>query len=136
MQIGPTAEFPRVYAILMDWPLGTNVITLFSSCLGDASIYSTSTFGIIGGIGHERVRIAVKDFVKIGEAHFQDSVATKEFPLPKPGKVYFYLVCFDGVRRIESDEESLKSRKDKFLDLYGQGQRVITELRTVSELKK
>ena len=49
----PTKEFPRVYGILMDWPVGEQTATVFSSSSGAASLYTTSTFGIIGGEGHE-----------------------------------------------------------------------------------
>jgi hypothetical protein len=73
--------------------------------------------------------------VKIGEKHFDDAISIKDYPYPKLGRVYFYLVCFDGVRMIDADEQSLRSGKDKFSDLYSCGQRVIAELRLVAEKK-
>jgi hypothetical protein len=133
--IKPNPEFPRVCSIVMDWPLGTNTITVFSSCTGDASIYSTSTFGVIGGIGHETVRTAAKKFVSVSELHYDEAVPTKDYPYPKPGRVFFYLVCFDGVRKIDVDEQSLRGEKDKLSELYSAGQRVMTELRRVTQEK-
>ncbi len=131
--IKPTQDYPRVYTVLMDWPLGTNIISVYGSSSGDASIYTTSTFGVIGGIGHEAVRNAAHQFVKIAETHYDDAVPTKDFPYPKPGHICFYLVCFDGVRRIDADEESLRTNKNKCSDLGIAGQRVITELRLVTQ---
>ena len=52
----PTEAFPRVYGILMDWPISGQTATVFSTSSGAASLYTTSTFGIIGGEGHESVR--------------------------------------------------------------------------------
>jgi hypothetical protein len=52
----PTEAFPRVYGILMDWPISGQTATVFSTSSGAASLYTTSTFGIIDGEGHESVR--------------------------------------------------------------------------------
>jgi hypothetical protein len=35
----PTKEFPRVYGILMDWPIGDQTATVFASSTGAASLY-------------------------------------------------------------------------------------------------
>jgi hypothetical protein len=133
LKIQPTPEFPRVFAALMEMPLGTNTITVLASCNGDASLYTTSTFGVIGGIGHEAVRSAAKQFVRVCEKHYEDGVATKDYPYPSPGHVFFYLICFDGVRLIDRDEKRPAAGKDKGADLFSQGQRVLTELRMVAE---
>jgi len=45
-----------VVAVLMDWPLGEHTATVLASAGGDASLYTTSTFGLLGGIGHASVR--------------------------------------------------------------------------------
>ncbi|HET7625415.1 MAG TPA: hypothetical protein VFM25_09120 [Verrucomicrobiae bacterium] len=135
LKLKPTQDYPRVYTALMDWPLGTNIISVYGSCTGDASIYSTSTFGVIGGIGHESVRKAAYHFVKVAESHYDDAVLTKKFPYPKPGHIYFYLICFDGVRMIDVVEESLRAGKDKCSDLGNAAQQLITELRMIAEKK-
>jgi len=136
MGLKPTQDFPRVHTALMDWPLGTNIISVYGSCTGDASIYTTSTFGVIGGIGHETVRDAAHQFVKIAETHYVDAVPTRNYPYPKPGHIYFYLVCFDGVRMIDVAEESLRTGKDKYSDLGNAAQRLIAELRMITEKKQ
>ena len=114
----PTPEFPRVCAVLMDWPIEAATVTVLARNTGDASVYTTGTFGIIGGIGHEGVRSAAIDCVKVAERHFEDSSATKDYTYPKAGRVRFYLVCYDGVHVIEADLESVQARKDKCSDLY------------------
>ena len=133
LAITPTKDYPRVFAVLMDWPLGTNTISVFSACTGDASLYTTSTFGVIGGIAHETVRAAAKQFVKTAEIHHDDAKLTNEYPYPKPGRVYFYLICFDGVRLIDAAEISLHDKESKYYALYSAGQQAITELRETSE---
>jgi hypothetical protein len=132
----PTQEYPRVCGVLMDWPLEAGTLTVVSLSTGDASIYSTGTFGVIGGIGHEKVRSAAKSFVKAAEKHYEEATLTKDYPYPKSGRVRFYLVCYDGVRTIEADLESLSKRKHRCSDLFGDAQRVITELRLITQKQK
>ncbi|HWC60575.1 MAG TPA: hypothetical protein VHC44_12845, partial [Verrucomicrobiae bacterium] len=117
--------------VMMDWPMGTNVISVYGSCMGDASIYTTATFGVIGGIGHEPVRQAAREFVKIAETHFDNAVPTKDFPYPKPGRIHFYLVGYENVRIIDVDEGSLNKGASKYSDLGAAGQKLITELRQI-----
>src|ERR1700751_4344126 len=43
----------RISAVPMDWPFHDQLATWVASSGGDASLYTTPGFGIIGGIGHE-----------------------------------------------------------------------------------
>ena len=133
--IRPNNAFPKVYGVLMDWPIRDMTVTIVSLSDGSASLYSTSTFGVIGGIGHESVRHAATAFVKAAEPLYSSAVPTKEYPYPKRGRVIFYLVCFDGVRVIETDEVKLTSEKDSLSDLWTKGQAVMTELRLIAQTK-
>ncbi len=132
----PTQEYPRVCGVLMDWPIEKGTVTVVSLSTGDASIYTTGTFGVLGGIGHEAVRSAAQAFVKIAEKHYDEAAVTKDYPYPKAGRVRFYIVCYNGVRMIDADLESVRSGTDKCSDLYIAGQRVITELRIITQKQK
>ena len=129
----PTKDFPRVYGILMDWPIGDVTATVLSTSTGAASLYTTSTFGIIGGEGHETVRNAAQKFIRAADRHFGAAKPTTEFPYPSADRVFFYLLTFEGVRVIETDMASITSRSGKYSELFGLGQAVLTELRLVSE---
>lgn len=132
----PTSEFPQVRAVLMDWPLGPQIVTVVARSTGDASIYTTATFGVLGGIGHENVRNAAKSCVKVADKHFQNATPTQEYLYPAPGHVRFYLVGYDGVRVIDKDEQLLRTGKDNCSDLYQASQQVITELRSITQTQK
>ncbi len=110
--------------------------TVVSFATGDASLYTTSTFGVIGGIGHESVRSAAKSFVQAADRYFADAKPTTDHAYPLPGKVKFYLITFHGVRVIDADFASICTMKDKYSSLFGQGQNVLTQLRLISEEKK
>jgi hypothetical protein len=132
----PTKEFPRVYGVLMDWPIGDQTATIFSSSTGAASLYTTSTFGIIGGEGHETVRTAAINFVRAADRLFDSTKPTTEYPYPAADRVRFYLLTFDGVRVLDTDFASIESRTSKYAEFFGLGQAVLTELRLVTEKSK
>jgi hypothetical protein len=132
----PTPEFPHVCAVLMDWPIGAATATVVARNTGDASVYTTGTFGVLGGIGHESVSSAAKSCTKVADRHFRGTTPTKEYPYPRAGRVRFYLVGYDGVGVIDGDLEMLRTGKDKCSDLYEAAQRVITELRLITQEQK
>lgn len=132
----PTTEFPRIYGILIDWPIGDQIATIFSSSQGAASLYTTSTFGIIGGEGHEPVRRTAKNLVRAADRYFDESKPTKEFPYPDNNHVRFYFLTFSGVRTIEADLGAINKGTGQHAALFGLGQDVLTELRLVTEKQK
>ena len=132
----PTREFPRVYGILMDWPIQDDVVTIFSSATGAASLYTTSAFGVIGGEFHETVRAAAKALVKASDQHVTAAAPTTEFPYPREGRVRFYFLTFEGVRVIDTDLATITSGTSKYSELFELGQAVLTELRLIVDKGK
>lgn len=133
VDISPTAEFPKVYGVLMDWPLNNTTATVFSASDGAASLYTTSTFGIIGGQSHESVRTAAKKFVKEAGRFYDAATPTTDYPYPAAARVRFYLLTFDGVRVIDTDMTSIENGTGKYAKLFGLAQEVLTELLQISE---
>jgi hypothetical protein len=134
MGVAPTTKSPRVYGVLMDVPIGNgHAATVFANSLGDASLYTTGTFSIVGSGEHEAVRKAVLAFVEAAGGFYERATPVTTFPYPAPGKVRFYLLTFNGVRMLEADLESLRRGASKSLELFNLGNAVITELRIATE---
>jgi hypothetical protein len=129
----PTVEFPRVCAVIMDWPIKAATVTCVARDTGDASLYTTGTFGVIGGIGHDAVRTAAKECVKVAQRYYDVATPTKEFPYPTNNRVRIYLLCYDGVRMIDADLDAIQREGADYRDLYSAAQRVITELRIITQ---
>lgn len=129
--LAPGKDFPRVYGILMDWPIGENTATVFSDATGAASLYTTTTFGVIGGEGHETVRAAAIRFVRAADRLFDAAIPATEYPYPGRDRVRFYLLTFEGVRVFDTDLASLENRTSKHTEFFELGQAVLTELRLV-----
>ncbi len=131
--IEPTPDYPRVYGIVMDWPIGEDIATVVSLCDGSASLYTTSTFGVIGGIGHESVRREACVFVKAAANFVTVSSPTSEFPYPESNRVRYYLLTFDGVKVIDAALRAVTEGGHKSAELFAHGQAVLAELRLVTE---
>jgi len=133
--IHPSKEYPRVWGVAVDWPIGEHIATIVSLADGSASVYTTDTFGIIRGIGHETVRTAAKKVVKDADRYFDDSTPTQDFSYPSPGHVRFFFSTFSGVRVIDTEWASLSGRRSKYFALFDAAQDVLTQLSMVTETR-
>jgi hypothetical protein len=131
--ISPTKAFPRTYAVLIDFPIEEVTATIVSLSDGNASLYTTSTFGLIGGGAHANVKAASAQLVAASDKFFEEAKPTKEFPYPAKGKVRFYFVSFSGVRVLESNLSAIESNQSSLSSLFWLSQEVLTQLRLATE---
>jgi hypothetical protein len=133
---GSYSRDDEVVAVLMDWPLGDKTVTVLASSGGDASLYTTSTFGIIGGIGHEKVRKAATDFAGCAQNFLSLTKPTSDFSYPDAVTLRFYMVTASGVRTVSFPLKDTEDAQSPARALYICGQNVVTELRLITpELK-
>jgi hypothetical protein len=132
--IQPSERCPKLFGVVMDLPVsGGHTATAVSMCDGNASLYTTSTFGILGGIGHESVRVASTNFVSAAQAHYDAATPTTDYPYPVPDHVRFYLLGFDGVRVVDAEISAIEKPGGKYSAMWAAGQGVLTELRLLTE---
>lgn len=131
----PDKDYPKVYGVITDWNLGDQTATILAMKDGTASLYTTSTFGIIGGQGHDTVRKAAQECVKIAGQYYEKSKPVSDYPYPKQGEVNFFLLTYDGVRIYIGDEDRINNGKDQTTSLFAAAQNVLTVLRLVTEPK-
>lgn len=131
--IPPSLDSGAVYCVVVDWPVDDQIVSVVSLSDGNASLYTTSTFGIIGGFAHERVQAAAIRLVEAGDALRKNAMPTTDYSYPKPNKIRFYTVTYDGVRVIEADRASVEGGSDKTSELFARAQDVVTELRLTTE---
>lgn len=122
----------EVIAVVMDWPLGEQIVTVLSSSGGDASLYTTSTFGIIGGIGHEKVRKAAVAFIGCAQHFLSITQPTATYPYPDSQTLRFYMVTPSGVRTVSFPISAVEQPDSPARALYAYGQQVVTELRLIT----
>jgi len=126
------SDFPTVYGVLTDWDIGGTIATVMSMRNGTASLYTTSTFGVIGGEQHEKVRQAAARYVQQAEQYVEASEAVTDFAYPADGQVYYYLLTYEGVRLCIGDEAAIETGSDPTRPLFEAAQDVLTELRLIA----
>jgi len=129
----PDTAFPKVYGLLMDWNIGEKTASILALKDGTASLYTTSSFGIIGGQGNERVRVAAERCARLAGAYYYKGRPVSAFPYPGPGQVNFFLLTYQGTRLCIADERMLKKGRDPYSPLFAAAQIVLTEMRRANE---
>jgi hypothetical protein len=119
----------EVTAVVMDWPVDSTTVTVLASSLGDGSLYTTATFGILGGIGHEKVRTAAIRFIACAQKHLGETALTSDFPYPDRDSVRFYMVTPAGVRTVSYRYTEIRSGAGSGGQLFSAAQDLVTELR-------
>lgn len=104
---------------------------MLSSSGGDASLYTTGTFGIIGGIGHEKVRKAAVAFTECAHRYLALTKPTKDFPYPDGQTLRFYMLTPSGVRTVSFPLSDIDRIDSDARALFAAAQEVVTELRLI-----
>lgn len=139
--VKPTAKLPNVWGILMEMGFrnGTanfGAATLVCLAEGTTSLYYSSGGGILGCGNLQPVSKASRAFLGVAEMSSPLMEVTEAFPLPRIGKVRFYVLTYAGALTGEVDEAVLNRGKHPLTRLFFYGQEVITQIRMQQEQKK
>jgi hypothetical protein len=129
----PDQDYPKVYGILMDWRVGEDTASILAMRDGTASLYTTSTFGVLGGQKHENVRRAAEQCTRIADQFLDKSTAAVNFSYPKEGEVFFYLLTYEEVRLCIGNEKAIHQSNDPTRPLFAAAQNLLTQLRLATE---
>jgi len=130
---GSEEKKEEVSAVLMDWPIEEGTVTVLASSVGDASIYTTGTFGILGGIGHENARKAALSFIQCAKKHLDLASPTTDYSYPDRQHIRFFFVTDSGVRSVSFAAADVRKAGTDAYDLYAHGQAVLTEMRQITQ---
>jgi hypothetical protein len=135
VELGLTKPFEatKPWGVLMETTDEEASVTVFALSDGNASIYLSTGGGFIGGAGHEAVRHAAFNMVRVAGALVPLLSPTESFPLPNLGGTIFYLRTEAGMLTGVAMEDELRQRRHPLAPLYFAGQDVITQYRLVSE---
>jgi len=122
-----------VYGIVMDWNMGDVIVTVVSFKTGDASIYLSTGQVFIGGIAHETVINASKNFVEVAVKHFEKAAKTDKIEPTNEAKVDFYFLTKSGKYYVDDFVSQIENGKSELSELFTAGNGVITEYRLVTE---
>ena len=129
------SEATRPWGVLMETTYEEASVTVFAVSDGNASIYLSTGGGFIGGVGHEAVRRAAVNMVRVAGTLASLLSPAETYPLPDRGRTIFYLRTEAGVLTGGATEAELGQRRHALSELFFAGQDVITQFRLVSEKK-
>ncbi len=122
-----------VYGVIMDWEMGGATASTVAYQTGDASLYLSSGGGIIGGGQHQKVNSAAKQFVGLAQTFLGKTTKTEAKTLPSTDEVKFYFLTNKGVFVGQEQMKNFENNSSGWLELFEEGNRVLTELRKTSE---
>ena len=119
----------EVYGVIMDWEMGGAVATTIAYMTGDASMYTSTGGGVIGGGQHQNVNSAAKQLIKVAQIYLDKAVKTETTPLPQTDNVKFYILTNKGIYVGQEVMSNFENNSSKWLGLFEQSNIVLTELR-------
>ncbi len=133
LDLRPTGVRPDVWGVLMELGFPEAVATLAAFADGSTSLYVSSGGGVVGAGQHQPVRDEAERFLFAVQQHLAEFQPTRETPLPREGRVRFYVRTFDSTLTAEADEKLLGNRLHKLSPVFHAGHAVITQIRLISE---
>jgi hypothetical protein len=121
-----------VYGVVMDWEMRGGIATTVSFMTGDASIYMSSGFGVVGGVKHENINTAAKAFTASAQEYLNLASKTDDLGLPKSKEIKFFFLTNKGIYVATEKMENFESKSSGLQELFRKGNDVIAGLRTVS----
>jgi hypothetical protein len=127
----PAASQTQPWGVIMDWGLENGIATTVVFADGSASVYTSTGSGSIGGHSHDAIRNAAHAAVNAADEILSISHKTNYIPLPKRGKVFFYLRTDAGTFTARAREKALREGNHPLSKLGNAMQGVITQYRLI-----
>jgi len=130
-QLGLTLKSDKtiVYGIVMDWKVGEGIATFIVFQTGDASMYSSTGGGVIGGVTNENVKKAAIAFIDKSRTYLSKTIKTETAPLAEENSVKFYFLTNKGKFVAQERMENFENNSSEWLALFEEANKVITQLR-------
>ncbi len=128
-----TNEKAKVYGVVMDWNTGQGIATFTAFQTGDASMYTSTGGGVIGGGYQENVKRATVAFVYKSQNYLNKATKTETTPLPEESSVKFYFLTNKGKFVGQEKMDKFDNNSSQWLELFEEANKVITELRLTTE---
>lgn len=119
----------EAYGVLMELGMPRATVTLVAMGEGAVSIYFSTGGGVIGAGQHEKARKAGLAFVNAAAGFIQFMSTTRDFPLPQPDHVRFYVLMPDAIYTSETSQQDLVNSQNPLSALFSYANSTMTELR-------
>lgn len=125
------ADKEEAFGVVLEIETGGGVATIVSLSSGDASMYTSTGGGIIGGMTHTNVKDAALAFVKTSQSYFHKMHIAKNSDTPKTGDIKIFILTNKHKYSYEAPEKDITNEKSYWAVLFYKGNDVITQLRSI-----
>jgi tetratricopeptide (TPR) repeat protein len=122
-KISPSAEFPHVFIVIMDWRIENKQTLIAAAADGTSSLYISPGSKVLGGYSAKEEAKAV---ITAAEKILTLAKKVSDHPLPPPGEVRFYIRTHSGLYMISDSFADLRENKGKTLQLFVAANKVMT----------
>lgn len=137
LDLEANAEFPDIWGVVVDFSIGEAIATVVALRDGTASLYTTGSFGMVGGERYLAVRHAavtcVKESAEIWREHRGAFESGDPLAYPEEGEMRFHLLTYEGVESARVAEDDVYARAHLLTPIFAYAQGVLTQLRLASE---
>jgi hypothetical protein len=119
----------KPFAVLMETGYDEAVATLVVIADGTTSLYFSNGGGIIGAGQHVPVQRVSSEFLTNVAGVANRFTPTTDFPLPKSGRVRFYLLSGEGIGTAEASEQDLGHNRHELSPIFHNAHDVISAVR-------
>jgi hypothetical protein len=132
-KLGLSLNDSEIFGVIMDWDIGSGIVTLVAYKTGDASIYLSSGGGVIGGGPNPNVNRAAILFVEQAKNYIDKSKRMYAFPLPDKNCVRFYFLTANGKFCVQENFLEIQNQSSTYADYFNEANNLIAELRQTVE---
>ena len=118
-----------VYAAVMDWDMGSDIVTLVAQVTGEANFYVKSGGGMVGTGKHINVSEAAQGFTAMAQEYLKFTVPVEDTPLPLKNYVRFYFLTNIGKFTATEDYRNIDNKTSQWTPLFTAANNVIAEMR-------
>ncbi len=117
-----------VYSVVMDWDMGSDLITLITQVTGDATLYVKSGGGIIGAGKYPNISEAAQKFTKTAQLYLDKAIPVTATPLPQKNCVQFFLLTNKGKFMATDLMQNIENKTSAWVGLFNEASNVIGQM--------
>ena len=117
-----------VYGVVMDWDMGSDMVTLVAMVTGDASLYVKSGGGIIGSGKYPNVSVAAQRFIAAAQERLSDAVYTTGVDRPAKGCIKFFFLTKKGKYAATEEFRNVDDKTSGWTGLFEEANSMMSEM--------
>lgn len=123
------AEKITVYGVIMDWGVKGKVVTTVAYQTGDASLYTSSGSGMLGGKDREDIRETAREYVRMAQGYLTKAKPAGEITLPGTDTIQFCFLTNKGTYIAREDLKNFENASTPWFGLISEANTLIEQLR-------